>query len=60
MEKLPYQMSERALVAHFLKRRADFWGQYPQHRAAARMLRREAALIALGRHDKLNSEQPEH
>jgi hypothetical protein len=53
MEKLPYQMSERELVVRFLKRRADFWDQHSQHRSAARMLRREADLIAIGRHDKL-------
>jgi hypothetical protein len=60
MEKLPYQMSERELVVRFLRRRAEFWAGFRQHRRTADLLRREADLIAIGRHDKLNAEQPEH
>ena len=49
-QKLPYQMDERELVIRFLKRRADFWRQFPAHRDAAKTLRKEAELIELGRH----------
>lgn len=51
--KLPYQMDELELVARHLKRRAEFWRQFPSHRNTARALDNEARLIALGHHKKM-------
>lgn len=50
---LPYQMTERELVARYLRARSDFWQKFLAHRNVARALANEAHLIEMGHQQKM-------
>ena len=44
-------MNTRENIVKFLLERADFWDKFVAHKNTAHILRNEAALIKLGRHE---------